>query len=142
MLRFNISNNKANKPKNIQFNNKNLPLFRVKVPKQTDNISCGYYVLRNMIGISVSKEQVFPIVVEDFTCGDHTCDEYKTYFSNLPSTDYYLKHKITRKKTMRYSAESPEIDLRPQILTLFVRLATIHRHFENKAMEIDSMGGK
>ena len=41
---------------------------------------------------------------------------------------------------MRYSAESPEIDLRPQIMTLFVRLATIHRQFENKAMEIDSMG--
>ena len=55
MLRFNISNNKTNNPKNIQFNNKNLPLFRVKVPQQTDNISCGYYVLRNMIEISVSK---------------------------------------------------------------------------------------
>ena len=41
---------------------------------------------------------------------------------------------------MRYSAESPEIDLRPQILTLFDRLAKNHKQFENKAMEIDSMG--
>ena len=56
MLRFNITNNKAMNPKNIKFNNKNIPLFRVKVPEQTDDISCGYYVLRNMIGIYVSKE--------------------------------------------------------------------------------------
>ena len=97
-MRFNITNNKAMNPKNIQFNNKNLPLIRVKVPKQTNHISCGYYVLRNMIGISVSKEQVFPIVVKDFTGCDLTYNEYKTYISNLPSTDYYLKHKITRKK--------------------------------------------
>ena len=41
---------------------------------------------------------------------------------------------------MRYSPESPEIDLRPQIQALFDRLATIHKQFENKAMEIDSMG--
>ena len=98
MLRFNISHNQAMNPKNIQFNNKNLPLFRVKVPQQTDNISCGYYVLRNMIGIYVRKEQIFPIVVKDFTGGDRTCDEYKTCFANFPSTDYKLKDKITRKK--------------------------------------------
>ena len=84
-------------------------------------------------------EQVFPIVVKDFDCGDLTCDEYKAYFAYLPSTDYQLNRKITRKKTMRYSAESPENELRPQIKTLFDRLAKIHQQFENKAMEIDSM---
>ena len=83
MLRFNISNNKAMNPKNIKFNNKNLPLFRVKVPEQTDDIPCGYYVLRNMIGISVSKDKVFPILVKDFTGGDRTCDEYKAYFQTF-----------------------------------------------------------
>ena len=41
---------------------------------------------------------------------------------------------------MRYSVDSPEIDLRPQILKLFDRFAKIHKQFENKAMEIDSMG--
>ena len=41
---------------------------------------------------------------------------------------------------MQYSAESPEIDLRPQVQTLFDRLAKIHKQFENKAREIDSMG--
>ena len=85
-------------PKNIQFNNKNLPLFRVKVPKQTDHISCGYYVLRNMIGISVSKEQVFPILVKDFTGGDRTCDKYKAYFTKATLTDYHVRDKITMKK--------------------------------------------
>ena len=93
-----------------------------------------------MIGISVSKEQIFPIVVKDFTGGDRNCDEYKTYFSNLPSTEYQLNKKITRKKTKSYSAKSPEIELMPQILKLFDRLTKIHKQFENKAMEIDSMG--
>ena len=102
-------------PKNIKFNNKNLPLFRVKVPQQTDHISCGYYVLRNMIGIYVSKDKVFPILVKDFTGDDRTCDDYNAYFAKLPPTDYHLKDKITKKKTMRYSSESPEINLRPQI---------------------------
>ena len=127
-------------PTNIKFNNKNLPLIRVKVPKQTDDISCGYYVLRNMIGISVSKEQVFPILVKDFTGGDRTCDEYKAYFGKVTLTDNHLKDKITRKKTMRYSPESPKIELRPQIKTLFQRPATIYKQFEKKVMEIDSMG--
>ena len=51
MLRFNISNNKTNNPANIQFNNKNLPLFRIKVPQQTDNISyfqCSLRVARTI----------------------------------------------------------------------------------------------
>ena len=116
-------------------------MFRVKVPEQTDHISCGYYILRNMIGISVCKDKVFPILVKDFTGGDRTCDKYNAYFAKVSPTYNHLKDKITRKKTMRYSAQSPEIDLRPQIMTSFVRLATIHGQFENKAMEIDSMGG-
>ena len=37
---------------------------------------------------------------------------------------------------MRYSAESPENDLRPQILKLFDRFAKIHKKFENKVTEI------
>ena len=78
-------------PKNIKFNNKNIPLFRVKVPQQTDHIPCGYYVLRNMIGISVSKDKVFPILVKDFTGGDRTCDEYKAYFAKVTPTDNHLK---------------------------------------------------
>ena len=41
---------------------------------------------------------------------------------------------------MSYSAESPEIELRPQILKLFDRLTKIHKQFENKARKIDSMG--
>ena len=41
---------------------------------------------------------------------------------------------------MSYSAKSPEIELRRHILKLFDRLAKIHKKFENKAMEIDSMG--
>ena len=123
-------------PKNIKFNNKNLPLFRVKVPQQTDHISCGYYVLRNMTGTSVSKEQVFPILVKDFTGGDRTCDEYNTYFAKVSPTYNNLKDKITMKKNMRYSPKSLEIELRPQMQTLFQRLATIYKQFENKAIFI------
>ena len=38
MLRFNITNNKAMSPANIKFINKNLPLFRVRVPQQTASV--------------------------------------------------------------------------------------------------------
>ena len=41
---------------------------------------------------------------------------------------------------MQYYPESPEIELRPHIQTLFQRLATIYKQFEKKAMEIDSLG--
>ena len=94
-----------------------------------------------MIGIYVSKEQVFPILVKDFTGGDHTYDEYKIDFAKDSPTYNHLKNKKTKKKTMQYSPESPEIELRPQIKTLFQRLATIYKQFENKAREIDSIGG-
>ena len=63
MLRFYTTNNKDMNPESIDYN-KNLRLFKVKVPEQTDDISCFYYVLRNMIGIALSKDNVFPIMVK------------------------------------------------------------------------------
>ena len=106
MLRFYITNIKDMNPTKINFNKKNLPLFRVKVPQQTDHISCGYYVLRNMIGLSVSKEQVFQILVKDFTGGDRTCDDYNTYFAKVSPTYNHLKHKITKKNYAIFSRVS------------------------------------
>ena len=76
-----------------------MPLFRVKVPKQEDGASCGYYIMRNLIGLLIAHETIFPINV-GHVLGDRGKFEtylqlYKTFTTR---GKLCLKNRITDKK--------------------------------------------
>ena len=98
-------------PGKIDFTDKNLTLFRVYVPEQTDDILCGYNLLRKMIEIILCEEHIFSITVKDLIGGDVTYKEYKAYIKNAKLTDNHLNDKITIKSNAVFSRSLPKMSL-------------------------------
>ena len=111
VLRFYITNHEEMNPGKIDFTDKNLTLFRVYVPEQTDDILCGYNLLRKMIEIILCEEHIFSITVKDLIGGDVTYEEYKAYIKNAKLTDNHLNDKITIKSNAVFSRSLPKMSL-------------------------------
>ena len=83
---------------------------RVKVLTKTDDISCGYYLLQNMIGTILNNNLNFQswsnISLEKKVLAMIT----NSYFINR-NVLYYLKD--NKGKIMRQFLQSPENELRP-----------------------------
>ena len=64
-LRLWLSHDQEMNPSKIQFCEMNLPIYQVRCPQQTDLVSCGYFVFRNIIGLLNKANDIFPIKIED-----------------------------------------------------------------------------
>ena len=73
-----------------------MPLFRVKVPKQEDPVSCGYYMMRNLIGLLIAHETIFPINVGHVLGDQGTFETYLQLHKNFTTSGKLcLKNRIT-----------------------------------------------
>ena len=76
-----------------------MPLFRVRVSKQEDCASCGYCMMRNLIGLLSAQDTIFPINVGNFM-GDHgTFENYLQLHKTFTTRGKLcLTNRITYKK--------------------------------------------
>ena len=98
-------------------------------------------MMRNLIGLLIAHETIFPINV-GHVLGDHrTFETYLQLHKNFTTSGKLcLKNRITDKKSMRYTANSTETDFREQIKILLQRLEIVHQKFELKRIEFDYNG--
>ena len=62
-----LTNDKDINPKGYTFSETNLPATIVESTQQQDGSSCGYFAIRNIIGMLVSYDSIFPIRIKDTT---------------------------------------------------------------------------
>ena len=127
-MRFWLTNDKEINPSSIEFGNLNLPVFQVGCPAQTDSDSCGYFVIRDIIGLISISGIIFPIEMQDIIQEPDLKSKYIYYLSQtLPAVDRVKKmKKIDTKQIMRYSPESVQVDLRQEVKILFERLRILY----------------
>ena len=140
-LRFWLTNDKEINPSSIEFGNLNLPVFQIGCPAQTDSDSCGYFVIRNIIGLISISDIIFPIEMQDIIQEPDLKSKYIYYLSQtLPAVDRVKKmKKIDTKQIMRYSPESVQVDLRQEVKILFERLRILYEKSLSKQKELIEM---
>ena len=75
-----LTNDREINPKGYTFSETNLPATIVDSTHQKDGSSCGYFAIRNLIGMLVSYDSIFPIRIKDTT---RKTGNIKKYRSNL-----------------------------------------------------------
>ena len=121
-----------------------IPVFCAKVPIQQDSDSCGYFALRNLIGLIRGEKTFFPFKVRDFINQTMaTKMEFKALRKHLifklkeiEPIDYFEKRQI-----FKYTANIVTDQLKNEVKSLFARLKKIHSRFIEHSNELANHGG-
>ena len=126
-LRFWLSSDEEFNPSKIVFNDVNLPVFTVRCTMQSDSVSCGYFVFRNIIGLLMAEKNIFPLKIEDLVHNASTKKHYMEYLVSISKNHPPTKiRKIVQAKEMMYTTSSVQSTFRDEVQTLFERLRTFY----------------
>ncbi len=139
-LRLWLSRDLKMNPSKIQFCEMNLPIYQVRCPQQTDHVSCGYFVFRNIISLLNKANDIFPIKIEDLLLDCTSKAKYIEYLKNNKKSEKNKAiRKIEKEPMMMYSPTSVQVSFRKEVNELFVRLHYLYDECLEKEKELNTM---
>ena len=128
-LRFWLTNDEKINPNMYQFTGSlNLPATMIYSEQQKDGCSCGYFVIRNIIGMVISFDDIFPIEIKDLV--DKTNPKkYKESIKDIFKRESMKKiRKINQQKSMMFTHDSVATILRQEVKSLIDRLIDLNNY--------------
>lgn len=125
-IRFWLSNDPKINPNWYSFSSFNLPSTAILTEQQKDGSSCGFFAIRNIIGMFVSFESIFPIQMKDLVKNTNP-QKYKNSISSIFRKESMKKVRIINsQKSMMFTNHSVAVILRDEVRLLIERLRDIY----------------
>ena len=105
------------------FDKINAPLLHIKVREQTNRTACGYFLLRNVIGLCQGYQEIFPIKRSDILTQDlSNWEDVIVATSEYEDNSRNYVSKITDHVFMKYSVKETQKFFIKEVKTLMYRL--------------------
>ena len=125
-LRFWLTNDRTINPNGYKFSSQNLPATVIQTIQQKDGSSCGYFAIRNIIGMFISSKEIFPIHIKDLVKSTNQQKFKKSIHAIFKKGGIKKVSVINNQRSMMYTHDSVAEALRGEIRMLFERLRDIY----------------
>jgi len=126
-FRFWLTHDQKINSNGYKFSSNNLPVTMIESIQQSDTSSCGYFDIRNIIGLLLSSENIFPIRIKDLVKRNMNKQKYREIIHSIfPKNKIKKMKSISNKKSMQYTEDSVQNVFREEVRVLIDRLRKLH----------------